>query len=109
PYNKHANGVVERGHYTLREALIKACNGKLNKWPEVLPLAIFADRITVSRVTGFSPYQLLHGTEPILPFDLAEATFLVEGFRPGLTTTELLTLRIRQLGKHERDIQKAAA
>ena len=107
-YNKHATGVVERGHFTVREALIKSCDGRLNKWPELLPLAIFADRITVSRVTGFSPYQLLHGTEPVLPFDLAEATFLVEGFRPGLSTTDLLTLRIRQLAKHETDIQKAA-
>jgi hypothetical protein len=92
PYNKHASGVVEQGHFTLREALVKSCGGKINLWPEKLAAALLADRITVSRVTGFSPYQLLHGTDPILPFDLAEATFMVNGFRPGMTTTELLTL-----------------
>jgi hypothetical protein len=41
---------------------------------------VFADRITISKVTGFSPFQLLHATDPILPFDLTEATFMVEGF-----------------------------
>ncbi|KAF8217801.1 hypothetical protein K438DRAFT_1952666 [Mycena galopus ATCC 62051] len=75
---------------------------------EKLDAALFADRVTVSRVTGFSPYQLLHRTDPILPFDLAEATFMVNGFRVGLSTTELLTLRIRQLSKHPRDIKRAS-
>nr|GAT45171.1 predicted protein [Mycena chlorophos] len=108
-YNKHANGVVEQGHFTLREAIVRSCNGKLNDWPEKLPLAIFADRITVSRITGFSPYQLLHGTDPMLPFDLFEATFLVTGFKSGMTTTDLLTLRIRQLAKLNSDVDRAAA
>jgi transposase InsO family protein len=27
PYNKHANGVVERGHFILREAIVKMCQG----------------------------------------------------------------------------------
>jgi hypothetical protein len=108
PHNKHANGVVEHRHFTLQEALVAACGGNINKWPEKLSLAVFADRITVSRVTGFSPYQLLHGADPILPFDLTEATFLVEGFHSGMSTTALLQLRIRQLSKHERDIRRAA-
>jgi transposase InsO family protein len=107
PYNKHANGVVEQGHYTLREAIVKSCGGNIDLWPEKLAIALLADRVTVSRVTGFSAYQLLHGTDPVLPFDLTEATFLVTGFRSGMTTEELLTLRIRQLSKHERDITKA--
>ena len=108
PYNHHANGVVERGHFTLREAIVKACQGNIKDWPDKIPEAVFADRVTVSRVTGFSPYQLLHGTDPILPLDLAEATFLVDGFRPGLTTSELLALRMRQLEKHESDKVRAA-
>jgi transposase-like protein len=106
-YNKHANGVVEQGHYTLREAVTKSCGGKIEIWPDKLDAALLADRVTVSRVTGFSPYQLLYGTDPLLPFDLAEATFLVSGFRKGMTTAELLTLRICQLSKHPRDIKRA--
>jgi hypothetical protein len=74
-YNKHAQGKVEQGHYTLREVLVTACQDRIKQWPKKLPIALFADRITVSRITGFSPFQLLHGTDPVLPFDLSEATF----------------------------------
>jgi transposase InsO family protein len=107
-YNKHGNGVVERGHFTLREAIVKACQGKISRWPQMLSAAVFADRVTVSRVTGFSPFQLLHATLPILPFDLAESTFMVEGFHSGMSTSDLLALRIRQLQKHPKDIERAA-
>jgi hypothetical protein len=108
PYNKHANGVVERGHFIIREALLKTCKDKITDWPKRLPEIMFADRVTVNRVTGFSPYQLLHATDPMLPLDIAEATFLVEEFRSGMSTEELLRLRARQIAKHPEDVARAA-
>ncbi len=108
PYNHHANGVVERGHFILREAIVKSCKGDFLQWPSKLAEAVFADRITISRVTGFSPYQLLHATEPLLPMDLIEATFLVENIRSGISTSELLAIRMRQLHKHPQDVERAA-
>ncbi len=69
---------------------------------------MFAHRITTSRVTGFSPFQLLHATDPLLPLDLAEATFLVEEFRAGMSPEDLLVLRARQLEKHPDDVARAA-
>ena len=112
PYNKHANGVVERGHFILREAIIKSCEktptGQAKNWPDYVSLAVFADRVTVNKVTGYSPFYLLHGTEPVLPFDLTEATFLVRGYRAGMSTSDLLALRIRQLAKREEDLEAAA-
>ena len=107
PYNSQANGVVERGHFTIREALVKACEGDLTKWPKLLPHAVFADRITVRRATGLSPFYLLHGIHPVLPFDLFESTFLVRGFKSNMTSEELLALRIRQLEKRPSDIRRA--
>ncbi|SJL17472.1 uncharacterized protein ARMOST_21023 [Armillaria ostoyae] len=113
PYNKRAGGVVERGHFILREAIVKACpkrakDGQIKNWHKHIDAAVFADRVTVSSVTGYSPYFLLHGVEPLLPFDLLEATFMVEGFRSGMTTSDLLALRIRQLSRHASDLAKAA-
>jgi hypothetical protein len=107
-YNSQANGVVERGHFVIREALVKACEGDLTRWPKLLSHAVFADRITVRRATGLSPFYLLHGIHPVLPFDLTESTFLVRGFKTGMSSEELLTLRIRQLEKRPSDIRKAA-
>ncbi|KAI0353426.1 hypothetical protein OH77DRAFT_1382617, partial [Trametes cingulata] len=92
----------------LREALVKACEGQISRWPELLPLAVFADRISIRRSTGFSPYFLLHGVHPILPMDLRESTFMVQGFRSNMSHTELLALRIRQLERKPRDIARAA-
>lgn len=107
-YNSQANGVVERGHYILREAIVKACKGNLRRWSEKVPEAVFADRVTVKQSTGFSPYELLHGCELLLPLDLMEVTFLVEDFRSGMTESGLLAARIRQLQKLPGDICRAA-
>ena len=106
-YNSQANGVVERGHYNIREAIVKMCDGDLNQWPLMVPAAVFADRITIRRATGFSPYYLLHGVHPLMPGDLADATFMVTQFKPGMTNAELIEARIRQLLKLEEDIIKA--
>jgi len=108
PYNSKANGVVERGHFTIREAIVKSCEGNIEAWPHKVPLAFFADRIATSSVTGFSAFYLLHGVHPVLPFDLTEASFMVNGFTQNMTTSDLLALRIRQLERRPEDILQAA-
>ena len=40
--------------------------------------------------------------------DLAEATFLVENIRSGISTSELLAVRMQQLHKHPEDVARAA-
>ena len=107
PYNSQANGVVERGHYNLREALVKLCEGQLSKWPLMVPAAMYADRITVRRATGFSPFYLLHGVHPFMPGDVTDATFQVAGYTPGMTTPDLIATRTRQLLRLPKDVEKA--
>ena len=125
PYNSRANGVVERGHFTIREAIIKTCkqgNAKhkghyskkkeaelLSVWPKYVPLIFFADRITVRRSTNVSPFFVLHGTEPLLPFDLSESSFLSDRFTANMTTEDLLAARMLQLEKRDEDLAKVAA
>ena len=108
PYNSRANGVVERGHFTIREALVKMCKGNIDKWPQLVHHAFFADRITVRRQTGYSPYFLLYGTEPLLPFDLAEASFMLDAYHSNMTAEDLLIARIQQLQKKPEDLQHAS-
>jgi transposase InsO family protein len=107
PYNSQANGPVERGHYNIREALVKLCKGDLSKWPLFVSAANYADRITVRKSTGYSPYYLLHGIHPLLPGDLTDATLLVDDFEPGMTRDELVQARARQLLRLPEDIAKA--
>ena len=107
-YNSRANGVVERGHFIIREALVKSCKGDISKWPDLVHHAFFTYRVTTSRITGFSPFFMLHGVEPVLPFDLVEATCLVQGFHKDMTSEDLMALRIQQLEKRTEDIETAS-
>ncbi|THU92224.1 hypothetical protein K435DRAFT_563752, partial [Dendrothele bispora CBS 962.96] len=92
----------------IRESLIRSCEGRLSRWPDLLPLAIFADRITIRRQTGFSPFYILHGLHPLLSFDLTEASFLVDGWSDHMTDEDLITLRIKQIESQHQDVQLAA-
>ena len=107
PYNSQGNSPVERGHFIMRETLVRMCNGNLSQWPSLLPAAIFADRITTRRATGFSPYYLLHGVHPLLPCDLAEITFMVPRLTGDISDEDLLETRIRQIAKMPADVARA--
>jgi len=47
---------------------------------------------------------MAHGIEPILPFDITEATFLVPDIAEPLTHNDLLALRTCQLEKCDEDL-----
>jgi hypothetical protein len=81
--------------------LYKACNGDIKKWKDFLYHVLWADRITVRKGMGCSPFFLVTGAHPILPLDIQEATWLVK--LPGriLTTEELIGYRAQALAKHK--------
>lgn len=91
----------------LREALIKMTQRKVDKWPELIRQAVFADNITVRRATGFSPYYLLYGHHPLLSFDLREMTYMMEGYHSGMAASDLLALHIQHLQRRSEDIERA--
>jgi hypothetical protein len=109
PYNSQAQGPIERQHLTIRESIVKSCKGNLKKWPEMTPYAFWADRITTRKSTGHSPFYMAHGVEPIMPFDIVEATYLVPQLNKPMTTTELIALRAIQLRKRDSDIEQMKA
>jgi len=100
-YNSHANGIIERQHRTIQESLVKACGGDITKWPTILPHIFWADCATTRKSTGHTPFYMAHSVEPILPFDITLATFLVPDIAKPLSTDELISVCTRQLQKHE--------
>ena len=98
------SGIVERQHRSIRDSLIKACDGDASRWPAVAPFVFWADRATTRKATGLSPFYMAHGVEPILPFDITLATFLVPDLVKPLTTNELIATRARQLEKRQEDL-----
>lgn len=70
----------------MREALIKAAGGDISRWPDVAPSVFWAERVTIQKSTGYSPYYLAHGVELLLPFDSSEATYLAPSLDLLMTT-----------------------
>jgi hypothetical protein len=104
-YNSRANGIIESKHFDVREAIMKTCKGKVNSWQKVLPQVLWAERVTVRKATGYSPYYMAHGVHPLLPFDIEEATYLAPTQDFGMTTEELIAVRAQQLAKRPEELE----
>ena len=101
PYNSQANGSIERPHWDIRQMLYKATGAKnVNKWFWFLDAVLWADRITIRRRTGCSPFFMITGAHPILPLDAEEATWLIETPNGIVSENELIGMRARALAKH---------
>ena len=106
PYNSQAQGPIERRHFDVREALVKATDGDISKWPDVAASVFWAERVTIQKSTGYSPFYLAHGVEPLLPFDLAEATYLAPKMESTMSTEKLIAQRAIMLQKRPEDLKR---
>ena len=86
PYSPQSNGVVERFHGTLN-SMIKKSVLKKGNWVDVVPMILFFVRTTPHTSTGFSPFLLKHGWEPVTPIQL---------LYKGWVQEELASLEIEQ-------------
>ena len=105
PYNSRAQGPIERRHYDVQEALIKTTEDDERKWPDVAPSVFWAERVTIQKSTGYSLFYLAHRTEPLLPFDLAEATYLAPSMDAMMSTENLISRRAQMLQKRPQDLR----
>jgi transposase InsO family protein len=103
-YNSRANGIVERQHRTICKSLFKTCEGNISKWPALVPHVFWADRATTRKSTGYSPFFMAHSIEPLLPFNITLATFLIPNLTKPLSTSELIAIRTHQLQAREQDL-----
>lgn len=109
PYNSQANGSIENGHWPMRQSLYKATGGDPSKWFYFFHQVLWADRVTIRKGLGCSPFFMVTGAHPILPLDIEEATWLVE--LPGrvLTDSELIGFRAQALAKHSQHVEAMRA
>jgi hypothetical protein len=91
PYNSQANRIVEHCHLDIWGAIMKVCNREERKQLTAMHAIFWAERITTHKALGHSAYYIAHGVEPLLPFDLAEATYMVLP-QSAMSTTELIAL-----------------
>ena len=106
-YNSRANGAIERPHWDIRQMLFKATGAKnVSKWYWFLNSVLWADRVTIRRRTGCSPYFMITGTHPILPLDVKEVTWLIKPPGGIISEDELIGLRARAITKHRVHVEQ---
>jgi len=79
--------------------LFKAASDDASKWASVAYSVFWADRVTIRKRMGCSPYFAVTGTHPLLPFDITEASYLLPPPNSILSTTDLIARRAIALQK----------
>jgi hypothetical protein len=103
-YNSHTNGTVERSHFDVRQSLFKVVDGDQKRWSLGVYSVFWAERVTSRKRMGCSPYFAITGAHPILPFDIAEATYLQPPPTSIMLMTNLISRRTIALQKCSTDI-----
>jgi hypothetical protein len=81
-YDPQSNGAVEMANALIFEAVKKILKGeKKEKWAEVMPRVVWSHNTTVSRVTNFTPFQVLYGFEEVLPKEVKHQSLCLHGSR----------------------------
>ena len=78
-YHPRANGAAERPNLTIRQSLLKLCQGNLGDWDIWIPFVQFSINSKVSALTGSTPFSLMFGRNStplqshVLPLDDSNA------------------------------------
>jgi transposase InsO family protein len=103
-YNSRANGLVERAHFDVRQSLFKAVDGDQTRWSVGAHSVFWAERVTVRKRMGCSPYFAITGSHPLIPLDISEATYLQPPPDSILSSTDLISRRAIALQKRSTDL-----
>ncbi|XP_065213202.1 uncharacterized protein LOC135840532 [Planococcus citri] len=75
PYHPETNGALERSHGTIKTNLKFYINLDRNNWDEYLDMAVYAFNTAIHSSTNFSPYELLFGRKPVIPYLKTNASY----------------------------------
>ena len=73
--------------------MFKAADGDETCWSQVAYSVFWAERITICKHMGCSPYFAATGTHLIIPLNISEATYLQPPPDSVLSTTDLIVHR----------------
>ena len=106
-YHPQANGMIERGHKPIVDALSKMSARGYTNWVRILPAILWANRLTVRTSTGLTPYYICYGNEPVFPIELEIPTWQILPWDEIHSTADLLAMRARQLQCQDKDLEES--
>ncbi|OMJ20637.1 Transposon Tf2-6 polyprotein [Smittium culicis] len=106
-YHPQANGMIEKGHQTIVNTLAKYSQENNSDWEEKLNIILWAERITVKRSTGYSPYEIVFGQSCILPVEYNYKSWRTIPWSEKMSSEELLLNRVKQLEQKPELIENA--
>ncbi len=106
-YHPKGNAPVEWGHQPLVSSIFKCTGDAKGTWPLYILPALFAMRVTVSWATGFSPYYLLYGAQPVFSFDVTEITWQTLDWDKVTNHKDLIVIRALQIARCDDKLHEA--
>ena len=105
-YHPQVNGMVERGHKPIVDALGKITNRGFTGWIKYLPAVLQADRITVRVSTGLTLYEFEYVNRLILPIKLKYPIQSILQQKIDYNKAELIATYTRVLEAREEDLEE---
>eukprot|EP00253_Pinus_taeda_P031166 PITA_31166 len=100
PYQPQANGQVESNNKIIEAILTKTITSHRRDWAARLPEALWAYRTTWRSTTGYSPYQLVFGKQPIFPIEFEIQTLRIAQ-EVGLDLTKAHINRLQHINEFD--------
>ena len=67
PYHPQGNGKVESSNKKILNIIKKILDKNKRAWDSKLPLALWANKVTIKKAIGCAPFDLLYGIQARLP------------------------------------------
>lgn len=103
PYHPQSNGIDERLNGTLMRILRNYVDEYQERWDEHLKWSVYAYNTTMHESTGYSPYQILFGSDsrsPLKPTSTTSQSEVTDSSRESIRT------EVNERNKAAQDLQK---
>ena len=106
-YHPQSNGLVECCHSAIINSLTKYSR-KSEDWVEYLPLALWADRVSIHHSTDYSAFKLLYGRDCLLQMEFSVASWSMVDWDQTQSRKDLIVARMEQLDQWNLELTQAA-